>query len=153
MSPVTIRGRIFADAHEAARYFGVKLDTIRRASRAGTLDRVGIPRGPRPCKVAVRGKRFVSARAAADFFGVTRNVIYAWVAAEARGERLPPVRWSANSKPVRVCGVDFPSMNRAERLLALPKGTFARKASAAKAEAILGAAMRYRGHPAGEALT
>lgn len=153
MSQILIRGRVFADAQEAAKAFGVKVDTIRRARAMGALDRVGLPRGPRPGKVKVRGKRFVSVRAAADFFRVSPNTVYGWIAAEARGETLKPVHWQANSRPVRVGGYTFPSMNRAERLMGLPRGTFARKDSTARTETILGAAMRYPGHPASEAIT
>ncbi|TNF19159.1 MAG: hypothetical protein EP318_15500 [Rhodobacteraceae bacterium] len=153
MSSVTIRGRDFADAEEAARAFGVKVDTIRRVRAMGKLDRVGLPRGTRLERIKVRGKRFVSVRAAADFFGVSPKTVYGWIAAEARGETLKPVHWKANSRPVRVGAWTFPSINRAERLLGLPRGTFARKDSAARTEAILGAAMRYPGHPASEAIT
>ena len=70
-----IRGELFT-AREAADRFDVLVSTIYSAKQKGTLDSIGVKRGPKPYPVRVRGIIFNSPRETAKHNNVKIATVY-----------------------------------------------------------------------------
>jgi hypothetical protein len=136
--PVTIRGVEYPSMAAAARAFRLSVDTVDRARKRGTLDRVGLGPGrplkhpPQPPKqqVTIRGEVFPNLKAAAKALGCPKHQAYR-LRKEGRLQEvgLPIKRkWKGvkppstlgkryKSKETTINGVTYPSQREAARAL------------------------------------